>query len=92
MAAANTAKQTTLGDIVPEQDQELEELVGRYLQAKVGREKADEKLKAVKADLREAMVERELGVYHARSAPFKIQANEELTVRVVKDVPDGDEA
>lgn len=88
---AGKAEQLTMGDVVPEEERELEELVGRYQQAKIAVEKSNEKLKAVKADIRDAMVERELSVYHARSAPLKISAKEELTVRVVKDTPDGDE-
>ena len=84
------AVQTTMGDMVP-QDEELEQIVGRYMQAEITLDKAKEKFKAIKADLREAMVARELEVYHCRSADRKVTATEELTVRVVKDTPDGDE-
>jgi hypothetical protein len=107
MAAANDAKQLndadvddwaeegevqgTLGDMVPDQDDELEELVGRYLQSLVAKEKAEEKAKALKADIREAMISRELTVYHCRTAGKKVTANKELTVKIVNDKPDGKE-
>lgn len=83
--------QATLGDMVPGNDELLEELVGKWLQAKSKKEKAEENLKSAKAALRDAMVERELQVYHCTTTDRKVVAKDELTVRVVKDTPDGSE-
>lgn len=83
--------QTTLGDMVPDQDDALEELTGKWVAAKSKVEKANENLKAAKAALRDAMGDRELQVYHCRTLNKKVVAKDELTVRVLTDSPDGEE-
>lgn len=90
-AASESLSQKTMGDMVPEQDPELEAAASEWHAAKAAAADAADRIKEARHDAASLMKSKGLEVYHCRTLAKKLVSNPELTVRLVKDVPDGEE-